>query len=80
MASTIANQSLAINNQNIQLKRVLDILTLTGPNELSSSSSNQNRNAQLKRMVDTLTHSASEVLENCLPQEQQQEVQRRHVM
>lgn len=80
MASTIANQSLAINNQNIQLKRVLDILTLTGPNELSSSSSNQNRNAQLKRMVDTLTHSASEVLENCLPQEQQQEVQTRHVI
>ena len=80
MASTIANQSLAINNQNIQLKRVLDILTLTGPNELSGSSNNQNRNAQLKRMVDTLTHSASEVVENCRPQEQQQEVQARHVI
>ena len=80
MASTIANQSLAINNQNIQLKRVLDILTLTGPNELSGSSNNQNRNAQLKRMVDTLTHSASELVENCRPQEQQQEVQARHVI
>lgn len=80
MASTIANQSLAINNQNIQLKRVLDILTLTGSTELSGSSNNQNRNAQLKRMVDTLTHSASDVVENCRPQEQQQEVETRHVI